>query len=114
MVSTTPIFCANVTELAVKNIKNIKKTFIKHRVAYFFVLPSVVAMLLMHFSPLMQGIYMSFTKLDLYNFSKYLKAPFVGLDNYYAALFDTSSPVRLGLLAAVRNTIIYAIVEIKI
>jgi multiple sugar transport system permease protein len=91
-------------------LAQIKKTFIKHRVAYFFVLPSVIAMLLMHFSPLMQGIYMSFTKLDLYNFSKYLKAPFVGLDNYYAALFDGSSPVRLGLFAAVRNTIIYAIV----
>ena len=26
MVSTTPIFCANVTELAVKKTKNIKKT----------------------------------------------------------------------------------------
>jgi multiple sugar transport system permease protein len=77
--------------------------------AYMFILPMAVGMLIIHFTPLVMGIIMSFLDLNQYTLSLYLKSPFVGLKNYYDLLFNPSSTIRIGLLQAVRNTIIYTI-----
>lgn len=90
--------------------QSVKKSFDKYRLAYIFITPAVLAMCLLHFSPLLQGFYMSFLRLNQFTISKYLGAPFIGLANYYDALFNPSSPIRLGLLSAARNTLIYAAV----
>ncbi|HOQ16950.1 MAG TPA: sugar ABC transporter permease [Defluviitaleaceae bacterium] len=81
----------------------------KNRFAYALVLPAFIAMLIIHFIPMVQGIYMSFLKLNQFTLNQFLKAPFVGLQNYYTVLFDKSSTLRSGFMDALRNTIIYAL-----
>ncbi|KAF0132630.1 MAG: ABC transporter [Candidatus Saganbacteria bacterium] len=82
----------------------------KYRIAYLFILPTVLGMLLMHVVPIFQGIYMSFLNLNQYTINQYLGAPFVGLKNYYDVLINSQSPIRIGLIEAVRNTIIYTVI----
>lgn len=88
---------------------NISKVYKEHKLAYLFILPTVIAMLMLHFLPLVQGFYMSFLRLNQFTISKYLAAPFVGFQNYYDSLFNAASPIRLGLYSAVRNTFFYSI-----
>ncbi|MFH1684150.1 MAG: sugar ABC transporter permease [Candidatus Margulisiibacteriota bacterium] len=82
----------------------------KYRFAYYFILPTGLAMLFLHLSPIVQGIYMSFLKLNQFTLQQYLLAPFVGFENFYKVLIDPSSPIRIGLFEAVRNTIIYTVI----
>jgi len=86
------------------------KQIIKHRFAYYFILPTIIGMLLLHALPIFQGIYMSFLRLNHLTISQYLMAPFVGFGNYYEILLNPTSPIRIGLLDAVRNTFIYTLV----
>ncbi|GBR73807.1 multiple sugar transport system permease protein [Candidatus Termititenax aidoneus] len=93
-----------------KIISNLLETYRKYRLAYIFVMPAVFCLILLHLLPLLQGIWMSLLQMDQFTISEYLGAPFVGWKNYYDVLFNSSSPVRLGFLSAVRNTIFYAII----
>jgi multiple sugar transport system permease protein len=67
-------------------------------------------MFFLHIFPLVQAIYMSFLDLNQYTLSRYLLAPFVGFRNFSDILFNMNSPIHIGLLEAVRNTVIYTIV----
>ncbi|MFH1428570.1 MAG: sugar ABC transporter permease, partial [Candidatus Margulisiibacteriota bacterium] len=82
----------------------------KYKIAYAFIAPATIGMMLLHLSPLVQGIYMSFLKLNQFTLFAYLKAPFIGLGNYNKILFDPTSPMRIGLLDAARNTFFYTII----
>jgi len=82
----------------------------KYGLAYTFIAPAVLGMLLVHYWPMLQGIYMSFLDLNLRTLHLYLKAPFVGLANYYEILFNTESTFRTGFVYAVRTTILYSLV----
>ncbi len=82
----------------------------KYSFAYYFILPTALAMLFLHVFPIIQGIYMSFLKLNQFTLQQYLLAPFVGFENYYKVLIDPNSPIRIGLFEAVRNTVIYTVV----
>lgn len=82
----------------------------KYRFAYYFILPTALGILVMHFVPLAQAIYMSFLDLTSFTIGRYLMAPFVWFKNYYEVLIDPLSPMRIGLFDAVRNTIIYTII----
>ncbi len=64
-------------------------------------------MLLLHLTPIIQGFFMSFLQLNQITLSQYLGAPFVGLKNYNSVLLDPNSPLRIGLVDSVRNTILY-------
>lgn len=77
--------------------------------AYVMLIPAIVAMLLVHFIPMIQGVYMSFIKLQANTMTKFLSAPFVGLENYYKVLFDPGNPMRKGFWQALRNTGIYTL-----
>lgn len=81
--------------------------FKKNRIAYAFIAPTLIAMIVMHFVPILQGIYMSFLSLNNYTLSQYLGAPMVWFQNYYDVLLNPGSPIRIGLLQSVRNTLIY-------
>ncbi|WP_375103741.1 carbohydrate ABC transporter permease [Paenibacillus sp. RS8] len=72
--------------------------------------PTIIFMLLVHLLPMVQGFWMSFLKLNQFTLGKYLKAPFVGMDNYIGLLFNSDNPVRQGLNFAIRNTAIYAVI----
>ena len=80
----------------------------KYKIAYYFILPTVIAMVLMHLFPIVQGLYMSFLRLNNFTLNQYLGAPFVGFDNFYDVMFNPSSPMRIGIYDAIRNTIIYS------
>jgi multiple sugar transport system permease protein len=82
----------------------------KYGLAYTFIAPAALGMLLVHYWPMLQGIYMSFLDLNLRTLHLYLKAPFVGLANYYEILFNTESTFRTGFVYAVRTTIPYSLV----
>ncbi len=63
-----------------------KKTFgaklRRYRIAYLFIAPAVLVMLLVHIIPTLQAIYMSFLDLNLRTLLQYLHAPWVGLEHY--------------------------------
>ncbi|PWK14915.1 carbohydrate ABC transporter permease [Tumebacillus permanentifrigoris] len=80
----------------------------EYRFAYALVLPALVFMVAIHFFPMVQGIWMSFLKLNQFTLAQYLNAPWVGLQNYKDVLFDPGNPVRAGLGIAVRNTVLYS------
>lgn len=82
----------------------------RHKLAYLMVAPAFLFMVMVHVVPMFQGIYMSFLKLNQYTLRKFLKAEFIGLENYQGVLFDPDNPVRAGLIYAARNTSIYAVV----
>jgi multiple sugar transport system permease protein len=82
----------------------------KYGLAYTFIAPAALGMLLVHYWPMLQGIYMSFLDLNLRTLHLYLKAPFAGLANYYEILFNTESTFRTGFVYAVRTTILYSLV----
>ena len=81
----------------------------KQRFAYYFILPTLFAMLLLHLAPIVQAFWMSLLRLNQFTISSYLMAPFIWFQNYYDVLINANSPIRLGLFEAVRNTVIYTI-----
>jgi ABC-type sugar transport system permease subunit len=83
--------------------------FKKYRFAYYFIAPTAIGMLIMHLIPILQGFYMSLLQLNNFTLSQYLGAPFVGVRNYYDILFSTTSPMRIGIIDSIRNTVIYAV-----
>jgi multiple sugar transport system permease protein len=80
-----------------------------HRFAYLLILPTLIGMLLVHFIPTVQGIWMSFLKLNQFTLGRFLRAPFIGLDNYKLIIADPNNPVVSGITLAARNTLIYSI-----
>lgn len=87
-----------------------RKRVRENKFAYMLMVPTIIFMLLVHLLPMVQGFWMSFLKLNQFTLGKYLKAPFVGMDNYIGLLFNSDNPVRQGLNFAIRNTAIYAVI----
>ncbi|MBL0385711.1 sugar ABC transporter permease [Tumebacillus sp. ITR2] len=87
----------------------LRRAWREYRFAYALVVPALVFMVGIHFFPMVQGVWMSFLKLNQFTLAQYLKAPWVGLQNYTDVLFNPDNPVRAGLGVAVRNTILYSI-----
>lgn len=81
----------------------------KYRLAYVFIAPTVLGMIVMHLVPIIQGIYMSFLNLNNFTLSQYLGAPFVYFNNYYDVLLNPGSPMRIGIFESIRNTLIYTV-----
>lgn len=81
-----------------------------NRLAYAMVAPAFLFMVMVHLVPMLQGVAMSFLQLNQFTLRQFLGAPFVGLANYRAILFDPENPVRAGLAVAARNTAIFSTV----
>ena len=82
----------------------------RYGLAYLFIAPAFLGMLLVHYGPMVQGIYMGFLDLRLQTLRLYLQAPFVGLENYREILLNPESTFRAGFLYAVRTTLLYTLV----
>ncbi len=80
----------------------------KYRLAYLLILPTLIAMMSVHFIPTVLAIYMSFLDLNQYTLGQFLHAPFVGLKNY-KMIFGANNVLTAGLQNAARNTVLYAI-----
>ena len=55
-------------------------------------------MVLVHLLPTAGGLVLSFKRLNTFTFRQLFDAPWAGLENYRAILFDTANPLRDGLL----------------
>jgi multiple sugar transport system permease protein len=54
----------------------------RHRIAYLFIAPALIVMLLVHIIPTAEALYMSLLDTDVRYLARPLSAPFVGLDHY--------------------------------
>ncbi|MHB9145219.1 MAG: carbohydrate ABC transporter permease [Symbiobacteriia bacterium] len=88
----------------------VRREWRRNGLGYLLALPAFLFMLAVHLVPMLEGVYMSFLKLNQFTLAQFLKAPFVGLANYRSVLLDAQNPIRHGLGVAVRNTAIYAVV----
>jgi multiple sugar transport system permease protein len=83
----------------------------RHAIAYLFIAPTVFTMLLVHFVPSAQALYMSLLDLKQTNLLLYLRAPFVGLQHYQqilGGLFFGTDDVNVSSLGqALNNTLWY-------
>jgi arabinogalactan oligomer/maltooligosaccharide transport system permease protein len=61
---------------------------VEFRVAYAYVLPAIIGMLLLNFFPFFYGIALSFTNANLYNTDKTVFETWVGLQNYIDVISD--------------------------
>jgi multiple sugar transport system permease protein len=80
----------------------------RHRVAYAFIAPAVVVMLLVHIIPTAEAIYMSLLNVDVQYLATPLQAPFVGLQHYWQILnglfFGGGDSLIKGLAQALENS----------
>jgi len=95
---------------SIKKKKSLWERIKQYRIAYYFIAPTALAMLFLHLSPILQGIYMSFLNLNQVTLQQYLMAPFIWFKNYYDVLINPNSPIRIGIFEAVRNTAIYTVI----
>ncbi|BDU51587.1 carbohydrate ABC transporter permease [Haliovirga abyssi] len=91
----------------------VNNIFKKYRFAYLLILPSIISLVAIQVIPSIQGLYISMLRLNQFTFKDFLRAPFVGLKNYYTILFDPNSMIRVGLLGALRNSAIFTVVVIS-
>ncbi len=80
-----------------------------NKLAYGLIAPALIAMFIIHLVPIVSGLFMSFLKLNQFTLKQFLKAPFIGLDNYKMVLLDPNSTMRSGFFDAIRNTAIFAV-----
>jgi multiple sugar transport system permease protein len=84
-----------------------RRTWRTSRFAYALVAPAVLFMVLVHLLPAIGGLVLSFKNLNTFTFSQLYGAPWAGLQNYRAILFDGSNPLHSGFVGAVENTAVY-------
>jgi multiple sugar transport system permease protein len=77
------------------------------RLVALLITPALVLMLLVHFGPMAGGVWLSLKNLNTFTFAQLFDAPWAGLENYRAILFDPGNPLRSGFLGAVQNTAVY-------
>ncbi len=81
----------------------------RNRLAYGLIAPAVALMLVVHLLPMVGGLTLSFKDLNTFTFAQLFGAPWTGVDNYDAILFDSGNPLRSGFLGAVQNTAVYTL-----
>ncbi|MCZ7652763.1 MAG: sugar ABC transporter permease [Thermoanaerobaculia bacterium] len=64
------------------------RTLVRYRVAYAYVMPAMVGMLVLVFFPFFYGITLSFTNANIYNSDKPLGEIWIGLQNFKEILSD--------------------------
>jgi multiple sugar transport system permease protein len=84
-----------------------RRTWRTSRFAYALVAPAVLFMVLVHVLPAIGGLVLSLKNLNTFTFSQLYGAPWAGLQNYRAILFDASNPLHSGFIGAVQNTAVY-------
>src|SRR3954453_2047937 len=84
-----------------------RRTWRSNWFAYALVAPAVFFMVLVHVLPAAGGILLSFKNLNTFTFAQLYGAPWAGLENYRAILFDGANPLHSGFLAAAQNTAVY-------
>jgi multiple sugar transport system permease protein len=82
------------------------------RFATWLIAPAALFMLVVHVIPSLAGLFTSTLDLNTFTIDELFGAPSAGLGNYDSLLFDTSNPLRSGLVDALRNTAVYTFVVV--
>jgi multiple sugar transport system permease protein len=82
-------------------------------IPYLFLLPALVAELVVHIIPIVAGIAMSFLQLGIATISSWTSAPFAGLSNYSAAV-HVNTGVGADLLHSFWVSILYTVLVVGI
>ena len=85
----------------------------QHRTAYLMILPAVVAMLLVHYMPMLWGFYISLHDVNLFTMADWMNAPFIGLRSFVDA-FDPSTTTGARALRALLNITVYSAVTVSV
>ncbi len=85
----------------------------KKRLAYLLILPAVLAMLFVHFIPMIWGFIISFVDLDITYIMDWTKAPLVGLKNYTAG-FSQVTTTGQRFVRSLINVGIFGLITISI
>jgi multiple sugar transport system permease protein len=84
----------------------------RERFAYWLIAPALTFMVLVHLIPTAAGSYLSLLDLNTFTFQQLFGAPWAGLSNYDAILFDTDNPLHSGFTNAASNTLFYTAVVV--
>jgi multiple sugar transport system permease protein len=83
----------------------------RNRIAYGFIAPAALVMLLVHIIPTVQAVYISFLNLTAETYLDWLRAPFVGLQHYQQILkgliFGGGDVLIKGLAQALVNSVYF-------
>lgn len=80
---------------------------------YIFILPAVLAMIMVHIIPMGWGILISFKDLTIRNIRNWQEAPWYGLKNYIKA-FNPVTTVGQRFLRSLQNILVYGVVTISV
>ncbi len=81
--------------------------------AYVLIAPAVVMELLIHIVPMILGVWIAFLGLSQLNIRNWLRAPFVGFDNFVAGL-NPNGPIGGEFLASFGRTLVFTIIVLAI
>ncbi len=81
--------------------------------AYILIAPAVIMELLIHIIPMVLGVWIAFLGLSQLNIRNWLRAPFVGFDNFVAGL-DPNGPIGGEFLASFGRTLVFTVVVLAI
>jgi multiple sugar transport system permease protein len=80
---------------------------------YALLAPAVLLESLIHFFPMLVGVWMSFVKLTRFFVSNWDSAPWVGLGNYQVAV-DVNGPIGAGLLKSFGITAAFSVLTVSL
>jgi multiple sugar transport system permease protein len=84
----------------------------RERFAYWLIAPALAFMVLVHLIPTAAGTFLSLLDLNTFTFQQLFGAPWAGLRNYDAILFDSANPLHSGFTNAASNTLFYTVVVV--
>lgn len=81
------------------------------KVAFRFILPALICMFGVHIIPILWGAYIAFIDLDIYTITQWMRAPFVGLRNFFT-VFSPSTDTGLRYLRSIWNVVYFGLVTV--
>ena len=83
----------------------------RHVTPYLLILPALLAMLLVHYIPMLWGFYISLHDVNVFTMANWTRAPFVGLRNFIDG-FNTATTTGARALRSLWNITVYTVVTV--
>jgi len=84
----------------------------ENKTAFYFILPAIIIMILVHLIPITLGTYISFLKLNASNLSKFLKAPLT--INNFIEILSNKHAVGNDFLHSLKNILIFGLTVVPV
>ncbi|MGI5853725.1 MAG: carbohydrate ABC transporter permease [Bacillota bacterium] len=102
-----------VFQRAAASVKKFASDWRWNRIAYLFILPALLGTIIVHITPMISSILISFKDLDIFSLQQWTKAPFIGLKNFIDG-FNPITTVGQRYWRSVLNVLIYGAVTIPV